>query len=200
MDEKYKQPIRMIPPTKVIVQVQILAALQNYNHGLCNVPKMWEATRGEGVKVAILDTGISKHNDLDPDEIFSMCDADGIDKAGHGTHVAGLLAGIGCNDMGVLGIAPDVALNPIKVLGDDGSGTVEAVMAGIRYAVDVVGAQVINMSLGIHSQDTFKELEKVCNYAAENGCVICSASGNEGSFVDQPAQYESVLAIASVNN
>lgn len=200
MNMIYKKPIRMIPPVEVIVQVQILAAIQNYNHNFCNVPKMWEKTRGKGIKVAILDTGIAPHNDLNPKRVASFVEDLGEDRTGHGTHVSGLLAGIGYNEMGVLGVAPDVELYPIKVLGDDGSGTLESIISGIYLAVNTYGVNVINMSLGVHAEEQFKELEKACDYAASKNVVICAASGNDASFVDQPARYESVLAIASVNN
>ena len=200
MNTIYTQPIKMIPPVVPIVQVRILSSLQNYNHQLCNVPKMWEVTRGKNTKVAILDTGISKHNDLNPVEVYSTIGDSGEDKAGHGSHVSGLLAGIGFNNMGILGIAPDVELYTVKVLGDDGIGNVESLITGIRYAVDKIGAEVINMSLGVHMKENLDELEKVCNYASEQGTIICTAAGNDSSYVDQPARYESVLAIASVNN
>ncbi len=199
MNSIYQDLIPMIKPFIPIGRVQILATLSDYNLKLMNIPEMWKKTRGSEVKIAVLDTGVAKHNDLTPVGTHTFVDVSSIDKLGHGTHVAGLVAGIGFNDMGVLGIAPDVDDYYIKVLNDEGSGTVDGIIKGIYYAVDVLGVNVINMSLGIHIKEKLDNLEEVCNYADSKNVIICAAAGNESGFVSQPACYDSVLAISSVN-
>lgn len=191
----------MIPPFIPIYKVQILAAINNINHQLMNIPEMWKKTKGNGVKVAVLDTGVDiPHNDLSPVSQYSFVDGEPSDKNGHGQFCEGLLAAIGFNDMGVLGIAPDVSDYAVKILDNDGSGTIENVIKGIYYATDELGVRVINMSLGISDPVILNELEKACNYAANKNIIICAAAGNEHTGVSQPAIYDSVLAVSSISN
>lgn len=126
----------------------------------------WERTRGEGITVAIIDSGVDlDHEDLagqvvdhvscigaagDPDR----CRGSGQDDNGHGTHVAGIVAARAGNGRGIAGVAPGARLLAVRVLADrcsaDGchaEGTAADVIAGIRWAVDH-GADVINLSLG----------------------------------------------------
>lgn len=117
------------------------------------------------------------------------------------THVAGILAAISGNSMGVAGIAPACELYCGAVLGSDGSGTFEGIINGIRWAVDEIGARVINMSLGIPAGNpTLTELEAACNYAKNQGVTVVCAAGNEGGAVGQPGCYDSVLAAAAVDS
>jgi subtilisin len=103
--------------------------------------------------------------------------------------------------MGIAGIAPDCELYCGTVLGQDGTGSITSIAQGIRWAVDEVNAQVINMSLGIpDGYGTFTELEEACNYATSQGVAVICAAGNESSGVGQPACYDSTIAIAAVNN
>lgn len=196
----YEQPIFMLPPFQVKLSVSILAETKDYNHELMNVPKMWKETMGEGVKVAILDTGLPKHNDLAIVGSESFVSGYLEDGNGHGTHVAGIINAIANNGMGVAGIAPKASVYCGAVLGKDGSGTIQGIIDGIRWAVDVVGAKVINMSLGIAAgAPKFTELEKACDYACSQGVTVVCAAGNEAAGVGQPAQYDSVIAVAAVD-
>jgi subtilisin len=190
----------MLPPFRVRLLVNILSETKDYNHSLMNIPVMWKETMGEGVKVAILDTGLPSHPDLAPTGSKSFIPGYLADKNGHGTHVAGILAAIANNGMGVAGIAPKCQFWSGAVLGGDGSGTIQGIIDGIRWAVDEVGAKVINMSLGISAgAPRLAELENACNYAASNGVVVVCAAGNENAGVGQPACYDSVIAVAAVD-
>jgi len=193
--------IPMIPPYKVISRVSILAEKQDYNHEMMNVPAMWKSTRGAGVKVVVLDTGIPKHVDIGHAGGKSFIENYSEDKNGHGTHVGGIIAATANNDMGVAGIAPECECWFGSVLDGNGSGSIASIVKGIRWAVDEVGAHVINMSLGISAgARRIKEMEDACDYAASQGVVVVCAAGNEYGAVGQPAIYDSVLAIAAVNN
>lgn len=196
------EQIPMIPPYRVISRVQILAETKDYNHTLMNVPAMWKNTKGGGVKVAILDTGVPKHNDLQPDEKSkSFIDGYKQDLSGHSTHVGGIIAAVANNGMGVAGIAPECEDFYGAVLGGNGSGSIQAIINGIRWAVDEIGADIINMSLGVPAgYSTIKELEDACNYARDNGVAVICAAGNEAATVGQPACYDSCIAIAAVND
>jgi subtilisin family serine protease len=200
MNPMLDTPIPMLPPYRITSTVSILAETADYNHQMMNIPAVWKNTRGAPVKVAILDTGLPEHIDLKPQGSASFVPGYLIDKNGHSTHVGGIIAAVANNDMGVAGVAPEADDYYGAVLGADGSGTINGIVKGIYWAVDVVGAQVINMSLGIDaSVSRIKELEKACNYAASKGTIIVAAAGNEAGPVGQPAVYDSVIAVAAVD-
>ncbi|MCH7535853.1 MAG: S8 family serine peptidase, partial [Bacteroidetes bacterium] len=142
---------------------------------------VWRQTKGEGVRVAILDTGIDiDHPDL-KDAIVETSDftGDGIeDESGHGTHCAGII-GARLNSVGFVGVAPSCELLIGKVLNNNGEGALEWVAAGIDWATEK-GANIISMSLGGNSSSN-KLYESVHSSLASGTCIICAA-GNEGSL------------------
>ena len=121
-------------------------------------PKAWSVTKGSGVKVAVLDTGIDvKWNGTEllirGGVNFVGTAKDGstkpqhwTDNNGHGTHVAGIVAALDNDDLYV-GVAPEVSLYAVKVLDASGTGTYEDLIQGIEWAVNN-GIQIITMSLG----------------------------------------------------
>jgi minor extracellular protease Epr len=192
--------IPLIPPTRVKIAVSILSETQDYNHRLMNIPAMWRSTRGAGVKVAILDTGLPKHVDLLPSGGKSFIEGYLLDTNGHSTHCGGIIAATANNNMGVMGIAPDVEDWYGAVLDGDGQGSIDSIINGIRWAVDVVGADIISMSLGIPANARYERaLEAVCQYAVNQGVAIFAAAGNEYGAVGQPAQYDCVYAVAAID-
>ena len=164
-----------------------------------NAKKAWETTRGAGVKVAVVDTGIDfTHTDLKVAGGFNTIDPDVSfkDDNGHGTHVAGTIAGIDNGD-GVVGVSPDVTLYGVKVLSASGSGTFADVIEGIQWTVEN-GMHIANFSLGA-SRGT-QALEDAVNAAAEAGVAIIAAAGNSGRSVGFPAAYPGALAVAASNS
>jgi subtilisin len=197
MGDRYK----MIPDYKVLSQVRILSEAKDYNHELMNIPAIWKVTRGSGVKIAVIDTGVPEHIDLFPVGGHSVIPGYKTDRQGHATHVAGIIGAIPDNGIGVAGIAPDADDYYIAALDAAGSGTMDGIAAAIRYAVDQWGVDVINMSLGVAAgAQRFKQMEAACNYANEQGCTLFAAAGNEFGSVGQPAIYDSVIAVAAVNS
>ena len=164
-----------------------------------NAPSAWSRTRGKGVKVAVIDTGI----DFDHPEITTVGGYNAIDSSvsykddnGHGTHVAGTIAAAD-NDIGVVGIAPDVSLYGVKVLNARGRGTFAGVIDGIQWAVQN-GMDVANMSLGA-SRGT-EALKDAMDAAKAAGTIIIAAAGNSGGSVGYPAAYDSAIAVAASNS
>lgn len=193
--------IPMLPPVKVGVRVSILAEAEDYNLRLMNVPEMWKRTMGKGVKIAVLDTGLPKHVDLNPAGGKSFIPGYLQDQNGHSTHCAGIIAAIANNGMGVKGIAPDAEVWFGAVLDGEGSGSIAQIVAGIKWAVDEVKADIISMSLGIAAgSGRIRELEAACQYAYDKGVAIFAAAGNEASAVGQPASYACVNAVAAVDS
>jgi len=194
------QWVQCLDDYRVIARVRMLAETLDYNHQLLNTPAMWARTRGKGVKVVILDTGRPEHDDIVVAGAKSFIPGYEQDGNGHSTHCGGLLAAVAGNGRGVAGIAPEASVYYGAVLGARGTGRLADIEAGIRWAVDEVGAHVISMSLGIPSRWRIKPLEDACNYANAHGVTIFAASGNEGGTVGLPAQYDSVIAVAAVNS
>jgi subtilisin family serine protease len=126
---------------------------------------------------------------------FINSDANANDDNSHGTHVAGTIAQTTNNGFGVAGVAFGTTIMPVKVLNAAGTGTLEGVAEGIRYAVDN-GADAISLSLGGPSSST---LQSAVAYAYNNGVTVVAASGNENAgTVSYPAAYDDyVIAVGA---
>lgn len=170
---------------------------------MVNAPALWAQTRGEGVKVAVLDTGVDiTHPDLMGNIKVGMnftggSEQDYMDRKGHGTHCAGIIAGVD-NEQGVVGVAPQSELYIGKVLGDDGSGSIQGICEGIMWAV-MNKVDIISMSLGC-TEDPGSMLQQAVKYAYDNGVVIVAAAGNEASHVGWPAIYDEAIAVGAIDD
>ncbi|MGF1492760.1 MAG: S8 family serine peptidase [Microcoleaceae cyanobacterium] len=200
-----------------------LGDLVDYGVNQINAPEVWaQGFTGDGVVVAVLDTGVDyRHFDLNSniwineDEIpnngidedgngfiddrngYDFSDNDfnpvdrgedrgeegnqGVSRGGHGTHVAGTIAGEQ-NGAGTVGVAPDATIMPVRVLGGLNRGSQDTIADGIFYAVNN-GADVINMSLGISGPDLLQSpqlaIESALEFARSQGVTVVIAAGNE---------------------
>jgi serine protease len=175
------------------------------------MPQAWKLAQGNGVTVAVLDTGVGYEDygrfhvlpDLkgltfvDPyDFVGNTKHAD--DDHGHGSHVTGTIAQMTNNGIGVAGVALDVKIMPLKVLSGSGSGSVGGIADAIRYAADH-GAKVINMSLG--GAFPSRVLKKAVAYAHDKGVVVVCAAGNESrGKVGYPAAYPGAIAVSATQS
>ena len=193
----------------------------DWGANLINAPEVWDKNyTGQGIIVAVLDTGVDRnHPDLNDniwvnsgdipgngrdddgngyvDDVYGWNFADNhsntLDDNGHGTHVAGIIAGER-NDFGVTGIAYGAKIMPVKVLSDSGSGSFSNIALGIRYAVDN-GAKVLDLSLGGSSGSS--ELRSAVEYASAKGAIVVMAAGNfRGSQPVYPADYATSWGLA----
>ena len=175
----------------------------------------WNTTRGAGVTVAVIDTGVAAGvADLTGavvggTDVSGLGSADGQTPVGegseHGTLVASLLAGRGTGEgSGVLGVAPEASILAVSVaFGTSGStlSNDDQIAEGIRWAVDN-GADVINMSLTRNTLDWPPSWDDAFLYAFENDVVVVAAAGNRGSGtteVGAPATIPGVLTVAGVD-
>jgi serine protease len=164
------------------------------------LPGAWKLGQGQGVTVAVIDTGVTAVPDLAGIELvagynFVGNNKDARDDHGHGTHVAGTVAQATNNKLGVAGVAFGAKIMPLKVLSAQGSGSMGAISQAIRYAADN-GAQVINMSLG--GPFPTAAIRKAVVYARGKGTFVVAAAGNDGKGrVGYPAKYPEVFAVAA---
>jgi serine protease len=182
---------------------------EQWNLKLVHAEKAWDKTRGKGVTVAVIDTGVAFETDKkcyrakDFGETrftrgydFVNKDDHPNDDHGHGTHVAGTIAESTDNGEGAAGLAFEATIMPLKVLDQFGSGTSADIADAVRFAADH-GAKIINMSLGGPFPD--QVMRTACQYAAKKGVLIVCAAGNSGGGpVGYPAGFPECLAVSAV--
>jgi len=181
----------------------------------------WQTTKGKGVTVAVLDTGV---DDQHPDLVGNVLKGDDMVGFGagpgdrpwarHGTAMASIIAGHGHgagNEDGVMGIAPEARILPVRVILEDGDPARakarntrgNALAEGIRWAADH-GADVINLSLGDDSKSAHPEPteDEAVQYALKKGAVVVASAGNggqKGDHISYPAAYAGVIAVTAVD-
>lgn len=168
---------------------------------------------GQGVKVAVLDTGVAYRQfgrtpaspDLAATHVirgydFVGDDAYANDRNGHGTHVASTIAEATNNDLGLTGLAYGASIMPVKVLDDTGEGDASVIAEGVRFAV-AHGAKIINLSLEFGSDISWRQIPQLIDAIAEaraKGAIVVAASGNEAdTAVAYPARNSNVLSVGS---
>ncbi len=170
----------------------------------CSTPEADTVPERESIVIALLDTGVSTAA-IQSDALLAgwnyvLDSEDTEDRINHGTAVASVL--LGCESAGVAAMAPEGCfVVPLVVTDKTESGlesvSPEILAQAIRDAVDIHGADIINVSLGIKKDNI--EIKKAIEYAEKQGVLVVSAVGNEGESEDlyYPAAYETVLAVGS---
>jgi serine protease len=163
----------------------------------------WAVTKGSGIVVAVVDTGVDlTHPDLIANILpgYDFIDGDAVpqDSAGHGTHVAGLVAANGA----VTGTAPEAKILPVRVLEGTSGGSAFTVAQGILWAAGIGSpanpnpAQIINLSLG--SSDYSEAIANAVQQAMAKGVIVVAATGNSGGAVAYPAALQGVISVTSL--
>lgn len=196
------------------------ASYQAWHYEMLRLPQGWSIQTGNSsVTVAVVDSGVSKtHPDLaanlvqgydfvdgdsDPSDTVPYYDPgnnhDNDVTSSHGTHVIGTISAVTNNGEGMAGVAWNVKIMPIRVLGNDGYGTTSAIAQGIRYAADN-NVQVINLSLGGSSSSFSQEIKDQIDYAVAMGITVVAAAGNDSTAVGFPARLDNVIAVAALGS
>ncbi len=171
---------------------------------------------GKNVGVAVIDTGVHPHNDLTTpvNRIVAFHDlvnkkTEPYDDDGHGTHVAGIIAGNGFSSRGkYMGVAPDANIIGVKVLNQDGGGSISDVIAGIQWAIENrqrYNIKVMTMSLGTKAKTSYRQ-DPLCQAVAAAvgaGITVVTAAGNNGpkeATINSPAISPSVIAVGACDD
>jgi serine protease AprX len=184
--------------------------------GEVGAPAIWDLGRtGRGVTVAVLDSGIAQDPDLTlpTNRILTAVNfADPLpvgqqDPGGHGTHVAGIIAGDGGKaGHQYVGVAPNANLVDVRVLDTFGSGTASSVIAGLQWVVahkNDYGIRIVNMSLGAPTTQDFVHdpIAAAVEIAWLRGIVVVTAAGNSGAgVVDSPGIDPHVITVGAVDD
>ncbi|MCX8130551.1 MAG: S8 family peptidase [Clostridia bacterium] len=190
--------------SKNLVNLDTLKTKQIIPWGIKSIKAstLWSKATGKGVKVAIMDSGIDfKHPDFGKNikEGYNAIDPMQLpkDNLGHGTLVSGVIAAQN-NEFGIVGIAPDVELYPIKVLDNFGEGEISAIANGVEWCIKNK-IQIINMSFAIPKDTPL--LRNTITKAVDAGIiVVASANNSYCGEAGYPASYIKVISVTAVDN
>ena len=186
------------PPALEIYDLDRVGELLNLREAWFDAPKL-----GEGVLVAVVDTGVERSNAAlagatEPAIDLVEDGGEGIDGHGHGTAMSGIIAGHGDGvKTGFVGVAPKARILPVRVAGDRGDAPIDRVARGITAATDR-GAKVIYVGLGVRGHS--KTLAKAIAYARAAGSLVVCPTGNDGlDALRSPASELGALAVAGTS-
>ncbi len=155
--------------------------------------------RGAGVKVAVIDSGIDNHDDLDTAGWVDFSDTvygfKPTDNSGHGSAAAGVIYAR-VSGFGMIGIASDADVYSVKVLDKDNKAMVSSVIQAIEWCIQN-DMDIINMSFGM--DESSAALKYAIDRAEEAGILMIAAAGNTGGALQYPAAYENVVAVGAVD-
>ncbi len=155
--------------------------------------------RGAGVKVAVIDSGIDNHDDLDTAGWVDFSDTvygfKPTDNCGHGSAVAGVIYAR-VSGFGIVGIASDADVYSVKVLDEDNRAMVSSVIQAIEWCIQN-DMDIINMSFGMNESSA--ALKYAIDRAEETGILMIAAAGNSGGALQYPAAYENVIGVGAVD-
>lgn len=174
-----------------------------------NLGSAHDVSTGEGVIVAVIDSGVSQHEDLQgkllPGWDYVDNDPDPSDMRGHGTHVAGIIAANNNNGVGIASVAPGARILPLRVLDANGEGVEQHVADAIGRAVLTATREnaplVINLSLvdaDLSGRQGSPQIARAVDEAAANGAVVVAAAGNDALPFNDLGGRRSVIVVGAL--
>ncbi|MGN7468735.1 S8 family peptidase [Brevibacillus sp. SAFN-007a] len=157
--------------------------------------RLWRKGRGEGVKVAVIDTGISRdHFDLKGRIKGGVHFVRGKQN-GHGTHVAGIIVAE-MNQRGIVGVSPEAHLYDVRAFDHEGKASLSTILQALQWSI-ANQMDIINMSFGMpqYSEALARAVEK----AHEHGIVMVASAGNSGGEAEYPARYKGVMGVSAID-
>lgn len=160
-----------------------------------HIPALWKVTEGEGVRVAVIDSGAAHHYALRAvvERRNFSTDECAEDLIGHGTHVTGIICG---SQAPCMGIARKAEVHALKVLGQNGHCSAQSVSEALGYAAEV-GCDLACLSLGSPNESPL--LHEAIRNASRSGMIVVAAAGNDGGKVNYPAAFAETVAVGAVD-
>ena len=186
-----------LPPVRVEKVLTSLSEIEDWGLIQHNIPKVWEKTKGKDILIAVIDTGMPRHDDIGENAILGLnCvpDQDPYDNHGHQTHCVGIICAKD-NDKGMVGVAPKAKSLCIKGLNDSGSGTYTGLNQALQYCIEQK-PDLVSMSLGGSSMSDEMH-EKIKTLTKMNIPVICAAGNSGQQGVNYPAKFEETIAVGA---
>ena len=189
-------------------------ALESFYPQQTNADRVWGQARGEGLSVAVLDSGIAADPDLGARVLTAVSFAgrrssNQLDPGGHGTHIAGIIGGSGARSQGeFVGMAPGVHLVDVQVLDANGNGRLSSVVAGLGWVVEhraQYNIRVVNLSFGAPAPSSYRvdPLSAAVEIAWKRGLVVVAAAGNTGpagGTVESPGIDPYVVTVGATDD
>lgn len=201
---------------RIWYDAQVKSLLNTVIPAVCGFGVKNTGFTGKTITIAILDTGAYPHEDLIYPSNRIIAWADFInnkpvpyDDNGHGTHVAGIIAGNGAGSFGKYGgMAPEANLAIAKVLDKNGNGSLSAIIEGIDWCIKnktKYNIRIINLSFGAVAQDSYRTdlLCRATSKAWESGIVVCTAAGNGGpgaSTINTPGINPKIITVGNLDH
>lgn len=197
-------PVKL-PDFKVKRVIYSLSQITDWGLLQQNIPATWKVTKGQGINVFVIDTGLAVHPDLGTNSILGkncIPYEDAYDHNGHQSHCTGIICARN-NFEGMVGVAPEARVVAVKALDGSGSGDLESITNALQFCLDAAQGKftckpdLISMSLGApvefgdHAYNIIKELYKL------NIPIICAAGNSGDRGVDYPGKYPETIAIAA---
>lgn len=198
-------PETSLPIFKIhdVGNIETLSQIYPQNIVALNIPRLWSKTKGKGIVVAVLDTGIQTHPDLIKNIDLSKCrsfipgETIFDNTVGHGIHCSGIIAAQN-DEQGIVGIAPEATIVSVKVLNKNGTSQGNSVVEGLKYCL-TLNPDIINLSLG--NPAPMPEAYEIIKKLVKNNVVVIASAGNNGTEgILYPAAYDEVIAVGSYSN
>lgn len=202
-DEFFSEPDIRVTITEPFVQKSITTkAVIPWGIQKIEAMKAWKWSRGRGVRVAVIDTGISSYHPAIQRNYKGGINVlspyiEPEDHNGHGTHVAGIIAAR-ASELGMMGVAPRAFIYAVKAFNRRGSANLSDLLAAINWCVEK-RMNIVNMSFGMSKVSD--SLRRAVQVAYRKGIIMVAATGNQGNQmrIDYPASYPETIAVGSIS-
>ena len=191
-----------LPPVKIEKVLSTLSEVTDWGLVEHNIPEVWKKTVGSGVTVAVIDTGMPRHEDIGDNAVLGLnCipNQDPYDNHGHQTHCVGIICAKD-NEHGMVGVAPGSKALCIKGLSDSGSGTYSGLIEALDYCIrSQPQPDVVSMSLGGSGMSSEMH-EKIKTLHRMGIPVICAAGNSGNGGVNYPAKFPETIAVGAYDS
>ncbi|MED2008232.1 MULTISPECIES: S8 family peptidase [Brevibacillus] len=157
--------------------------------------RMWRKGRGNGVKIAVIDTGIARDHFELKDRVKGGVNLVGGKRNGHGTHVAGIIVAE-MNHTGIVGVSPEADLYDVKAFREDGTASLSDIIRALNWSIENE-MDIVNMSFGMGQYS--EALARMVKKASKRGIVMVASAGNNGGEVEYPARYPGVIGVGAID-